>query len=67
MPDLKGRTLFITGASRGIGKATALAFANAGAHVVISSRKLADCEEVAKEIRGLGRKSLAVAAHVTRN
>jgi len=41
-----------------------LGFAEAGADVVVTSRKLPDLEEVADEVRRLGRKSLAVAAHV---
>jgi len=63
---LEGKVALITGGSRGIGKATALGFARAGADVVIASRKLPDLEEVAEEIRGLGRESLAIAAHVGR-
>lgn len=63
---LPGKVALITGGSRGIGKAIALGFANAGADVVVSSRKIGDLEEVAEEIRGLGRKSLAVAAHAAR-
>jgi len=63
---LEGKVALITGGSRGIGKATALGFARAGADVVIASRKLPDLEKVAEEIRGLGRESLAIAAHVGR-
>ncbi|MFC1917004.1 SDR family NAD(P)-dependent oxidoreductase [Chloroflexota bacterium] len=64
--SLNGKVALVTGGSRGIGRATALGFARAGADVVVTSRKLPDLEEVAKEIRGLGRKSLAVAAHIGR-
>jgi len=64
--SLEGKVALITGGSRGIGKATAIGFANAGADVVVASRKLPDLELVADEIKGLGRKSLAVAAHVGR-
>ena len=42
----------------------ALGFAEAGAHVVIASRKLDACESVANEVRSLGRRALAVACHV---
>src|SRR5208283_6178027 len=49
--------------SRGIGRASALALADAGANVVVSSRKIADLEPVAEEIRAKGVKSMAIAAH----
>ena len=64
--SLNGKVALVTGGSRGIGQATALGFARAGADVVVASRKLPDLEKVAEEIRGLGRKSLAVAAHIGR-
>ena len=63
---LDGKVALVTGSSRGIGRAIALAFADAGADVIVSSRNLADLEKVAEEIRGLGRRALAVAAHVGR-
>jgi len=62
--SLTGKVALITGGSRGIGKATALGFASAGADVVIASRKFPDLEQVAAEIRELGGKALPVAAHV---
>ncbi len=61
--SLEGKVALVTGGSRGIGRAIALAFAHAGADVIVSSRKLPDLEKVADEIRGLGRRGLAVAAH----
>lgn len=61
--DLSGRTAIITGASRGLGREMALAFADHGANVVIASRKLDNCETVANEVRAKGRGALAVAYH----
>jgi len=62
--SLEGKVALITGGSRGIGQAIALTFADAGADVVISARKLPELEIVAEKIRLLGRKSLAIASHV---
>ena len=64
--SLQGKVAVVTGGSRGIGQAIALGIARAGADVVVTSRKLPDLEKVAEEIKGMGRKSLAVAAHVGR-
>jgi len=64
--SLKGKVALVSGASRGIGEATALAFANAGANVVVASRKLPDLEQVAEKIKAKGVKSLAIAAHVAK-
>jgi len=61
--SLEGKVALITGGSRGIGHASALALADAGASVVVSSRKIADLEPVAEEIRAKGVKSMAIAAH----
>ena len=61
--SLEGKIALITGASRGIGKAIALAFADAGADVAIASRKLEDLEKVAGEIEAKGRKALCVPTH----
>src|SRR5687767_11944846 len=58
------KVVVVTGGSKGLGRAMALGFAAAGAHVVVSSRKLEACEAVADEVRAMGRKALAVACHV---
>ena len=62
--SLEGKVALVTGGSRGIGRATAIGFAKAGADVALTSRNLPDLEIVADEIGKLGRKSLAVATHV---
>lgn len=61
--DLSGKIALVTGGSRGLGRQMVLAFARAGADAVISSRKLEACEEVAAEVRALGRRALPFAAH----
>jgi dehydrogenase/reductase SDR family protein 4 len=63
---LENKVALVTGGSRGIGRAIALAFAEAGADVVVSSRKLPDLEQVAEEIRATGRKGLAISSHVAK-
>lgn len=65
--DLTGKVAIITGSSRGIGKAIAMAFAEHGARVVISSRKQEACDAVAEEINaryGAGR-AVAIAASLS--
>jgi dehydrogenase/reductase SDR family protein 4 len=63
---LDGRVAVVTGGSRGIGRAIALALADAGADVVVVSRKAQDLEPVAEEIRRRGRRALAIPAHLGR-
>jgi NAD(P)-dependent dehydrogenase (short-subunit alcohol dehydrogenase family) len=60
---LDGRTAIVTGASRGIGKAIAHALADAGANVVVSSRKKEAIEAAAHDIVSAGGKAHAVVAH----
>lgn len=64
--SLENKVALVTGGSRGIGRAIALAFAEAGADVVVSSRKLPDLEQVAEEIKATGRKGLAISSHVAK-
>ncbi|MGE3447514.1 MAG: SDR family NAD(P)-dependent oxidoreductase [Microbacteriaceae bacterium] len=63
--DLSGKVAIVTGASRGLGRAIATAYAHRGAQVVIASRKLDACVEAAEEITSqTGRKAMAIACHV---
>lgn len=64
--SLEGRVALVTGGSRGIGEATAVTLAKAGADVAVTSRKLPELERVAGEIRKLGRRAIALEAHLGR-
>ncbi len=64
--SFKGRNALITGSSKGIGRAAAIALARGGANVAVNcSSSKAQAEEVAEEIRKLGRKALVVACDVS--
>ena len=62
--DLSGKTALITGGSRGLGREMALAFADHGADIVVTSRKLENCRAVAQEVEARGRVAMAHACHV---
>jgi 3-hydroxybutyrate dehydrogenase len=62
---LLGRRALVTGASRGIGRSIALGLAVAGADVVVSARGQAELEQIAADIRALGRKAVAITCDVT--
>jgi NAD(P)-dependent dehydrogenase (short-subunit alcohol dehydrogenase family) len=62
--DLSGKTALVTGASRGIGAATAQLLARHGAEVIVSSRRREACEDVVAAITAEGGKARAIAAHI---
>jgi NAD(P)-dependent dehydrogenase (short-subunit alcohol dehydrogenase family) len=61
--DLTGKVALITGGSRGLGREMGIAFADAGADVIVSSRKAEACEAVVAEIKAKGRRAAAIPAH----
>ncbi|HEV2175883.1 MAG TPA: 3-oxoacyl-[acyl-carrier-protein] reductase [Terriglobia bacterium] len=63
--DFTGRAVLVTGASQGIGRACAIALAEAGADVALGSRNQEKLGVVAKEIEALGRKALALSLDVS--
>lgn len=65
--DLRGRVALVTGGTRGIGRAIALALGKAGADVVATSRSEDAVQRVTQEITALGRKSVALTTDVTRS
>jgi NAD(P)-dependent dehydrogenase (short-subunit alcohol dehydrogenase family) len=66
MPDLKGKVVIVTGAGSGIGYETALAFARAGARVVVSDRREEPLRPLAERVEALGAEALVAPADVSR-
>jgi 3-oxoacyl-[acyl-carrier protein] reductase len=62
---LKGKVVLITGSTRGIGKDIAMGFAKEGADIIINGRDLEKAKPVAKEIEGLGVRTMAIGADVS--
>ncbi|WP_049561087.1 SDR family NAD(P)-dependent oxidoreductase [Nonomuraea sp. SBT364] len=62
---LDGKKALVTGASKGIGKAIALAYAEAGADLALVSRNAESLAEVAKEVEALGRQAVVIPADLT--
>ncbi|WP_416325356.1 SDR family NAD(P)-dependent oxidoreductase [[Eubacterium] hominis] len=66
MFELNGKVAVVTGASSGLGRDAAIAYAKAGADVVLLARRLEKLEEVANEIQAMGRKAIAIVCDVTK-
>ena len=64
--SLGGKVAIVTGAGRGIGKAISLALAEAGADIVAVARTKEEIEETCREVKAMGRQSLAIPTDVTK-
>lgn len=62
--DMTGKTVLITGGSRGLGRAMALGFAEAGANVAVASRRIETCRQTVAEIEEYGVRGFAQSCHV---
>src|SRR5262245_37227861 len=62
---LQGRRAIVTGASRGIGRSIALAFAREGGGVALASRNVTELEQLAGEVRALGQRAVVLPCDVT--
>ena len=65
MFSLSGKSCVVTGASRGLGRAIALAFAEQGADVAVAARSRGELESLAREIEAKGRRALVETVDVT--
>ncbi|MBI5448829.1 3-oxoacyl-ACP reductase FabG [Candidatus Gottesmanbacteria bacterium] len=66
MFDLTGKVAFVSGASSGIGRASALALANQGAKVAVAARRLDKLQALTAEIKNRGKEAIAIAMDVTK-
>jgi NAD(P)-dependent dehydrogenase (short-subunit alcohol dehydrogenase family) len=64
--SMEGKVALVTGGSRGLGREMALAFAEAGADIIVASRKKPNCDAVAAEVVEIGRRALSAPCHVGR-
>lgn len=63
--SLKGKAAIVTGGGRGLGRQMAVAFADAGAKIMVCSRKLEACEDTVKEIEAMGGEALALRCDIS--
>ena len=64
--DFTGKVALVTGGSRGLGRAMALALAERGSDLIVASRKIENCEAVCAKAAAMGRRTLAFACHAGR-